>query len=231
MKNVENQPRTLRNIGLAGAAALMLSGIPAAVPAGAAPPKVRSMVTGILDKASDGALDRLSQPGAFYADTAVRIILPGAAGGVASKLLDMGGKLGLTDDLTRTINDAAGSAAAEAKPIFRSAIDNLKITDAPGLIATRDGGTRYLKRSAGPTLRSKIRPLMVAALDRLGAFRMLDGLGGTAASLGLTRDKLSDSVTDQALNGIYSYMGSEEAKLRANPLGAGKSLIDGILRH
>ena len=44
--------------------------------------------------------------------------------------------------------------------------------------------------------------------------------GGLLAQLGLSRDKLGNSVTEQALNGIFKYMGIEEGHLRANPLGA-----------
>ena len=90
-------------------------------------------------------------------------------------------------------------------------------------MSQKDGGTQYLKRSAGDELRAKVRPLIVAALQQIGAFDQLDKLnsgGGLLSSAGLNRDGLSDSVTDQALKGIYAYMGNEEAKLRANPMGS-----------
>lgn len=182
-------------------------------------------VTGVLGRASDSALDKLSQPGAFYNDSSVRIGLPGLGGkggGAMSSIMGMGDKLGLTGHLTHSINDAAGAAAKEAKPIFRTAIDNLSITDAPGIVSQRDGGTQYLRRSAGSQLREKVRPLIAAALNSLGAFKELDQVnsGGMGSALGLNRDGLTNTVTDQAMNGIYKYMGNEEAKLRANPMGA-----------
>ena len=46
----------------------------------------------LLGNASDGALDKLAKPGAFYADTAIRILLPG--GKTVSKLLKVGAKAG-----------------------------------------------------------------------------------------------------------------------------------------
>ena len=68
-------------------------------------------VKGLIGSASDGALDKLAQPGAFYRDTAVRILLPGAGGKLASKLFGVGDKLGLTTNLTKSLNDAGGKAA------------------------------------------------------------------------------------------------------------------------
>jgi hypothetical protein len=124
---------------------------------------------GLIGNASDGALDRLAQPGAFYADAAVRILLPGASGKLASK---------------------------------------------------KDGATRYLQSSAGGVLNEKVRPLIAGALDDVGAYRQLDQLASNSQLLsvaGISRDRLTDSVTEQALKGIFLYMGNEEAALRKNP--------------
>lgn len=186
----------------------------------------------LLGQASDNALDKLSQPGAFYADTAIRILLPGKAGKTVSNLMGKAAKLGVGDKLVVTLNDAAGQAAKEAKPLFRSAVDGLSIRDVPGLVTKKDGGTQYLKQSAGADLRAKVHPLINGALNRTGAFGQLAKLGKSAKLLGvvgLTPEGLTDSVTDQALNGIYNYMAREEAQLRDNPLDLGKSLLNGIL--
>ena len=77
-----------------------------------------SGLTGILGNASDSALDKLAQPGAFYNDTAVRILLPlvgsaGGLGGALGSVLGAGDRLGLTDGITRKLNDAAGLAAVQ----------------------------------------------------------------------------------------------------------------------
>ncbi len=188
----------------------------------------KSGVKGLIADASDGALDKLAQPGAFYADTAVRILLPGAKGKLASKLFGMGDKLGLTTNLTKSLNDAGSAAAGEAKPVFRAAIDNLRWTDAPGLVTKNDGATRYLQSSAGGVLFTKVSPLIGSALENVGAFRQLDQLSKgnqLMASAGLTHDGLTRSVTEQALKGIFHYMANEETALRRNPAG----LLKGIL--
>ena len=182
----------------------------------------------VLGKASDGALDKLSKPGAFYADTAIRILLPGTTGKLASKMMKAGDKLGVTKKLTQSLNDAAGLAALEAKPVFRNAVDGLKLTDVPGIALKNDGATSYLEKSATPDLKLKVRPLVSSALTKVGAFSQLSKVGSSSKLLGLaglTPDKLTDSVTDQTLKGIFNYMGREEAGLRGNVLGVGKAIL------
>lgn len=185
-------------------------------------------VKALIGGASDGALDKLAQPDAFYRDTAVRILLPGAGGKLASKLFGVGDKLGLTTNLTRSLNDAGGKAAGEAKPIFRAAIDNLRWSDAPALVSKNDGATRYLQTSAGGVLFARVSPLIGSALENVGAYRQLDQLAkgnSLMASAGLTRDGLTKSVTEQALKGIFHYMAGEEAALRRNPAGLLKGIF------
>lgn len=182
----------------------------------------------MLGNASDGALNKLGASDGFYRDVAVRILLPGTKGKLASKLMRAGDKIGVTTKLTKSLNDAASLAALEAKPVFRSAIDGLKITDVPGLALKNDGATQYLKKSASDELLLKIKPLVSAALGKVGAFDQLSKLskaGGLLAPLGLTDAKLTDSVSNQALNGIFSYIGKEEGQLRSSPGG----LLDKIL--
>lgn len=192
-------------------------------------------LAGILGQATDGALNHLVQPGAFYNDEAIRIGLPllGGTGGLLGSAMKAGRKFGLLDGFTRKLNDAAGKAAGEAKPIFRTAINDLSFTDVPGIVSQNDGGTRYLRTSAGDELETKLRPLVDTALGNLGAFKQLDkltGRTGILAASGISRDGLGKSVTSQALNGIFRYIGTEETNLRSDPLGKAGSLLKGILK-
>jgi hypothetical protein len=189
----------------------------------------------LLGKASDSALDKLAIPGAFYADREVRVAVPLLGNGTSEaigKLFNRGRAAGLTDGLTRKLNDAAGLAAKEAKPIFRVAISRLSFQDVPGIVGQSDGASQYLRTSAAPELTGKLRPLVDSALGQVGAFKLLDELTRTVrigSLAGLSRDRLGRSVTDQALNGIFKYIGGEEGKLRANPLKPAGSLLKGIL--
>jgi hypothetical protein len=185
-------------------------------------------LSALLGKASDSALDKLSQPGAFFDDEDVRIGLPivgklggGGAGGLLGSVMGAGSKLGLLDRLTRGVNDAAGVAAGEAKPIFREAIDGLSFGDAPGIIREDDGGTRYLRRSSSDRLHSRLEPLIDSALEKAGIHREIDKLAQQNSFIreaGLSRDRINRSVTDQGLDGIFTYIGREERGFRQDPL-------------
>ncbi|MDC8755707.1 DUF4197 domain-containing protein [Erythrobacter sp. sf7] len=191
-------------------------------------------LSALLGRATDSALDKLAQPGAFFSDEDVRIGLPllgklgGGRGGLLGTVMGAGSRLGLLDGLTRGINDAAGVAAGEAKPIFREAIDGLSFNDAPDIIRQDDGGTQYLRSSANDRLHSRLEPLIDSALGDAGIHREVDKLGQQHAFIreaGLNRETLNRSVTDQGLDGIFTYIGREERGFRKNPLGALGNLL------
>lgn len=211
-----------RAIWTLGAAVVLSASAPAMAQGG--------LMNTILTTAAEKALGRLSVPGGFLADKAVSIGVPGLGGGTTGSILKVADKLGVTKGLTKSVNDAAGSAAGVAKPIFKDAIRNFKLSDVPTVLASTDGGTQYLKTSAGEQLKGKLRPIVQSALLKNGAFRQLGQLGAAGAAAGLSQDRLTDSVTDQALNGIFRYMGEEETKLRADPVGAGASLLRGLMK-
>ena len=186
-------------------------------------------LSSILGRASDNALDKLAVPGAFYGDEDIRIGLPiigelgTRRGGLLGSLMGTAGRLGVLDDITRTINDAAGVAAGEAKPIFREAIDELSFSDAPGIIRQSDGGTQYLRSSSNDRLHTRLEPLIDSALDQAGVYTTFDRLAddhGFIREAGLDRARINRSVTDQGLDGIFAYIGKEERGFRRNPLGS-----------
>lgn len=47
-----------------------------------------------------------------------------------------------------------------------------------------------------------------------------------AAALGISRNSLNETVTDQGLDGILAYIGLEERGVRTNPLEAVGGLLD-----
>jgi hypothetical protein len=210
-----------------------------AMAAGLGSLSVGGALGGLLGRASDAALDQLAKPGAFFADPAVRIGLPavarsvggGGLGNLLGQALDAGGKLGLTDGLVRRMNDAAGVAAGAAKPVFRTAISKLTLADLPDLVTHSDGASQYLRKSSGDMLTGKLRPLVDGALGKLGALAELDRLTKNplvADVVGLTKSALAKTVTEQAMNGIFQYIGHEEGKLRANPLDPVAGVLKGL---
>src|SRR5689334_878709 len=110
--------------------------------------RLAAPIKGMLIEASDEALDKLARPGAFAMDDAIRIILPGQQD-EASQLMEMADKAGMTARLQRAINDAAGMAASQAKPIFRRAIQRMTLRDTIQILSKDHGATNYLRKSSG----------------------------------------------------------------------------------
>ena len=179
---------------------------------------------GLLGNASDAALDKLSKPGAFSADDAIRITLPGGGKG-ASDLMRLTDKAGITNDITGSLNRAAEQAASEAKPIFRSAIDRITLKDAVGIGTGGDtAATDYLRKTSGAEITAKLAPLVTAALEKSGVLQQTSQL----SSFGMTPEKIRDYVTKKTSDGIFTYVGREETHMRQNPLESGKSLMKGL---
>lgn len=210
-----------RRLFVAGLAACTIGGMIA--PTGA---RAQGLgLSSILGRATDNALDKLARPGAFYDDEDIRIGLPivgRASSGLLGQVMRAGDRIGVIGGITRSINDAAGTAAGEAKPVFRDAIDGLSWQDAPGIVSESDGGTQYLRRSSNDTLSGKLEPLVDDALGQTGVYDQFDGLAERHSFIrdaGLTRGSINRSVTEQALDGIFAYIGREERAFRQDPIG------------
>ena len=211
--------RLLATLPLAFAlGAAMFASVPAQAQLSGAPLKA------MLADASDRALDRLSQPGAFSSDQAIRIALPGLQGRSLGKLMGIAGQSGLTGDLDAQLNRAAEQAAAQAKPIFRAAIDRITFKDALTMVSGSTGATDYLRQNTQDQIQAQLLPLVQSALSSSGALTNTKAL----AALGMGEGRLAKYVADKTSDGIFQYVGQEETKARANPLETGKNLLKGF---
>ncbi len=178
----------------------------------------------MLGDASDSALDKLSKPGAFSADDAIRIALPGTGKGVGD-LMDMASKAGLTGDINGALNRAAEQAAGQAKPIFRSAINKASFSDAVNIArGGNTGATDYLKKSTAAEIKAKLLPLVKAALEKSGVMKQASQL----SALGMNESRLTEYVTGKTSDGIFTYVGREETRMRKDPIGTGSTLLKGL---
>lgn len=179
----------------------------------------------LLGQASDAALDKLSQPGAFSSDSAIRIALPGAGNKNVGKLLELAQQSGLSANLDAALNRAAEQAAAQAKPIFRAAIDKATLNDAVDIArGGSTGATDYLRKSTGSQITAQLQPLVRAALQGSGVLQKTSQL----QALGFDEVRLTDYVAGKTSEGIFTYVGREETRLRQDPIGTGTQLLKGF---
>jgi hypothetical protein len=181
-----------------------------------------------LSKGVDVAVAQLGAPGGFLNDPKVAIPLPEALQKAdrALSLVGMGGK---ADELKTTMNHAAEKAVAQAKPIFKQALQHMTLSDAKAILTGgEDAGTQYFRRATSGQLTEKFKPIVTTETAKLGLTAKYNEYAAKAAELGLLSSQdanLNDYVTAKALDGLFSRVADEEHAIRKDPLGQASSLI------
>lgn len=210
--------------------ALALSGLPLNAWAKVSSSEAASGIREALGKATDSVIDRLGKDGGFWTDKVVQIALPGSLR-KATKVLKYTNQMGLTDGFHRSLNTAAEKATPLAKPLLKKAIGGMNLSDGLGIVSGgKTAATDYLRQSVGGDIQAQFRPIVADQLSGIKAYDQLDALLGKIKLpiKGLSRDDLTDHVTARAADGIFHYMGVEEAAIRANPAKTGSKLLKSV---
>lgn len=181
-----------------------------------------------LSKGIDVAVSQLGAPDGFLKDPKVTIPLP-AALEKAQRGLALIGMGAQGEQLKATMNHAAESAVAQAKPIFKQALLRMTVSDAKSILTGGDGSaTAYFRQATSAQLTARFKPIVSGATAKLGLVSKYDQYAGKASQLGLlsARDaNLDDYVTAKALDGLFSRIADEEHAIRQDPLGQANALI------
>lgn len=181
-----------------------------------------------LSRGVDVAVSQLGATNGFLNDPKVAIPLPPALD-KADHALRMVGLGGEADQLRVTMNHAAEQAVAQAKPIFKQALQRMTLADAKGILTGGDGaGTAYFRRATSEQLTAKFKPVVVAQTAKLGLAAKYNEYAGKASQFGLLSAQdanLNDYVTAKALDGLFSRIADEEHEIRKDPMGQASSLI------
>jgi hypothetical protein len=214
-------------------AALTLSALGPALAASAALDALSSKdaaggLRAALSKGIDVAVAQLGAQNGFLNDPKVAIPLP-AALEQADRALSVIGMGGKADELKATMNHAAEKAVAQAKPIFKQALQHMTLADAKAILTGgEDAGTQYFRRATSAQLSAKFKPVVAGETAKLGLAAKYNEYAGKAAELGLLSAQdanLNDYVTAKALDGLFSRIADEEHAIRKDPLGQASSLI------
>ena len=181
-----------------------------------------------LSQGIDTAVAQLGTPNGFLNDPKVAIPLPSALE-KADRAMRMVGMGGEADKLKVGMNHAAEDAVADAKPIFKAALQRMTLADAKGILTGGDdAGTQYFRRVTSAQLTSKFKPTIARETGKLQLAPLYDKYASKAAELGLVTKQdanLNDYVTAKALDGLFSRIADEERAIRKDPLGQANSLI------
>ncbi|MEM9078314.1 MAG: DUF4197 domain-containing protein [Bacteroidota bacterium] len=170
-----------------------------------------------LDQGIDKQVKKLSLKDGFFRNELVKILLPDELKKVDKTLRDVG--LGsLADEGLRILNRAAEDAVGEATPIFVDAVKGITFADAKQiLLGSENAATQYLEQSTSSQLYSKFEPRIEASFKKVGADQIWNSLITKYNALPLTTDvnpNLTEYVTQEALNGVYTMIAVEEKEIR-----------------
>ena len=195
---------------------------------------------GIREALLNGAISAILKTGktdGYWGDNLIRIALPKPFGSLQKNLKYIGASK-LLDDLHLKINRAAESAVQGTREIFANTIKTFTIAD--GIQILRGGeqaGTMLLMDKTKPQLINLFRPNMTKAIDDTGAGLALEKISkkynsqlnklGDISQLGKqngvsTENKdfkaqFIDYSVAKSLDGLFYYIGQEEASIRKNP--------------
>jgi hypothetical protein len=206
--------------------------IPAAASAaGLADISNRDAVNGLkeaLTRGSQAAVARLGVEDGFLKNDSVRIPLPPSLRSVEAVMRSIG--MGpQANELVLRMNRAAEAAVPEARALLISAVRNMSVQDAKGILTGGDdAATQYFKRTTSEPLAKQFQPIVKKAMEKVKLAEKYNEIAASGARFGLVKDedaKLEDYVTRRALDGLFVAIAEEEKKIRKNPADAASAII------
>ena len=170
-----------------------------------------------LDLGIDKQVSKLTLKDGFYKNELVKILLPEELHKVDKALRDIG--LGnLADEGLKVLNRAAEDAVKEATPIFVSAVKEITFADAKNiLLGNDDSATQYLTGKTQTALYGKFHPVIQNSFSKVGADQIWENLISKYNTIPFTTNvnpNLTDYVTNEALQGVYTMIAVEEKEIR-----------------
>ncbi|NQW10585.1 MAG: DUF4197 domain-containing protein [Alphaproteobacteria bacterium] len=181
-----------------------------------------------LKVGADTVVSNIGAVDGFNADPKIHIPLPDSLTTVQSTLSRIG-LSGMMDDLETRLNRAAEEAAPEARQVLWQAIDDMTWDDARGILeGPDDSATRYLESKMSVPLADRMKPIVESSLREVGAVKAYDEAIGQYKTVPFMPDakaNLTDHVLRRALQGLFLYLGEEEAAIRQNPAKRSTELL------
>lgn len=184
-----------------------------------------------LQRGVHNAVTQLGRENGFYGDERVRIGLPSSLSSLQSTLGGLGLGYGASvDQFVLTMNRAAEAAVPQAAELFSQAVAQMSVTDAHAILTgPKDAATRYLRRTAGPQLEQRMRPIVADTTAQAGVTasykNLLGGMPAVGSMMGSTDLDLDSYVTGKAVDGVFTMVAAEEARIRTDPAARGTELL------
>lgn len=176
---------------------------------------------------SEKGSSELSKPGGFFANAAIKILMPPEARKIENSMRSLGMNKQV-DDAVLTMNRAAEDACKSAAPIFKNAIKQMRFQDALGILGGSDtAATAYLRTRTNSQLTDAFRPVIEESLQKVDATKYWNTLitNYNRFSLQKINPDLTAYVTERALNGIFLQVATEEKNIRLDPMARTSDIL------
>jgi Protein of unknown function (DUF4197) len=177
---------------------------------------------------TDSSTKKLGKTDGFFADAAIKILMPAEAQ-KAEKTLRSLGMGSLVDKAILSMNRAAEDAAKGVGTIFWNSIKQMSITDGLQILRGSDtAATGYLKKTTTTELSNKFRPVIDSSLKKFDATKYWNDVftAYNKFSAKKVNPDLTAYVTEKALGGLFYNIALEEQKIRKDPAAQ----VTGILK-
>jgi hypothetical protein len=185
-------------------------------------------VKAALEKGATVAVSKLGVENGFLNNEKVKIGLPGVVE-KAMPILKMTGQGKKVEELQVSMNHAAESAVALAKPLLLDAVKSMTVTDAKNILTGGDTAvTDFFRQKTATPLGAQFLPVVKKITDKNGLAPQYNAIMGKVGSSGLvSQDEttVEGYVTKRALDGLYTMIGEEEKAIRQDPVGAGSAIL------
>lgn len=180
---------------------------------------------------SERVVSQVGRTDGYNADPAIHLPLPGSLKSVQSAL-SAAGMSGMLDDLELKLNRAAEAAAPKARALFVDAISQMTIEDARRIYdGPKDSATRYFQSKMTKPLAAEMAPVVDRSLSEVGAIQSYDAVMGQYKQIPFVPDAkadLTNYVVEKGMDGIFLYLGKEEAAIRDNPVKRSTELLQKV---
>lgn len=177
---------------------------------------------------TDSSSKKLGKLDGYFADAAIKILMPAEAQKVEKALRSLG--MGsLVDKAILSMNRGAEDAAKGVGNIFWNSIKQMNVTDGLQILRGSDtAATSYLKKTTTAELVTKFRPVIDSSLAKFDATKYWNDVFSAynKVSLKKVNTDLTAYVTEKALSGLFYNIALQEQKIRKDPAAQ----VTGILK-
>ncbi|MDR3640236.1 MAG: DUF4197 domain-containing protein [Humidesulfovibrio sp.] len=181
-----------------------------------------------LAKGATSAVNNLGKSDGYFANQAVKILLPDSLRKLETPLR-LAGQGQLVDDLVLAMNRAAEKAVPQAANILGDAVKSMSVSDAKGILTGgEDSATQYFRKSSGEKIGEMMKPIIAKSMESVGvakAYKRLTSSPLAASAAQAYGLDLDSYVNTKAQDGLFYMIAKEEKDIRENPAQRTTSIL------